>query len=53
MITSKGRALKVLFERLSQAADSNQDGWREDERLRSVLSISSDRSVQLLIEFDR
>ncbi|CAD6592998.1 MAG: hypothetical protein ASARMPREDX12_006647 [Alectoria sarmentosa] len=52
MITSKGHALKILFERLSQAADSKQDGWREDETLKSVPGISSHGSAQLLIRFE-
>lgn len=35
IITKKGRALNVLFERLHRAADS-QDGWKEDGVLKSV-----------------
>ncbi len=36
MITNKGRALGVLFDRLHLAADPEQDGWKEDEGLKSV-----------------
>ena len=36
MITNKGHALGVLFDRLHLAADPEQDGWKEDEGLKSV-----------------
>ena len=36
MITNKGRALNILFERLQRAANSKHEGWNEEESLKSV-----------------
>ena len=48
MITNKGRALKVLFERLHRAAYSEQDEWKEEKALRSVSSASTHSATELL-----
>ena len=39
LIIKKGRALDVLFDRLHRAAESKQDGWKEDKALKSVCSV--------------
>ena len=45
IITKKGHALNVLFERLHRAADSNHDGWKEDAVLKSVFLTSTSVTI--------
>lgn len=46
-ITNGGHALNVLFARLHLAIDSTQDGWKEDEGLKSVTALSTLREYQV------
>ena len=39
IITKKGRALNILFERLRRAADRERNEWKEDEALKSVSAL--------------
>jgi len=46
-ITNGGHALNVLFARLHLAIDPTQDGWKEDEGLKSVTALSTLREYQV------